>query len=125
MGDSGEKSAPARGVVRDVVDVVARAIAGSESGFDDAVLGFADRCYIALTRVDASRIGVRLKARGETSTDALRALCRRRRVLGRLIEGERLDVGHPLGFVQANVVKALADPAMAQDLREWLTALLR
>jgi ferredoxin len=42
----------------------------------DAVLGFADRCYVALTRLDAARIGVRLKARGETSTDALRALTR-------------------------------------------------
>src|SRR5207253_7607635 len=42
----------------------------------DAILGFADRSYVALTRLDASRIGVRLKARGETSTDALRALTR-------------------------------------------------
>ncbi len=42
----------------------------------DAVLGFADRCYVALTRLDASRIGVALKARGETSTDTLRALTR-------------------------------------------------
>jgi len=42
----------------------------------DAVLGFADRCYVALTRIDAARIGVQLKARGEISTDALRALTR-------------------------------------------------
>src|SRR5690606_16131343 len=40
----------------------------------DAVLGFADRCYVALTRLDANRIGVRLKLRGAPSTDALRAL---------------------------------------------------
>src|SRR6185295_4900700 len=42
----------------------------------DAILRFADRCYVDLTRLDASRIGVRLKARGETSTDVLRALTR-------------------------------------------------
>ncbi|MCC6848780.1 MAG: 2Fe-2S iron-sulfur cluster binding domain-containing protein [Deltaproteobacteria bacterium] len=42
----------------------------------DAILTFTDRCYVALTRLDASRIGVRLKARGDTSTDALRALTR-------------------------------------------------
>src|SRR6185436_8661136 len=48
----------------------------SRLGLYDAVLGFADRCYVALTRLDASRIGVRLKARGEISTDALRGLTR-------------------------------------------------
>lgn len=42
----------------------------------DAVLGFADRCYVDLTRLDASRIGVRLKIRGDASTDDLRALTR-------------------------------------------------
>src|SRR4029077_8512754 len=44
----------------------------------DAVLGFADRCYVALTRVDASRIGVQLEARGEAPTGAPRALTTRR-----------------------------------------------
>jgi UTP--glucose-1-phosphate uridylyltransferase len=53
-------------------------------------------------------------------TDALRALAARRRMAGRLIEGERLDVGHALGFVQANVVKTLADPQLGPALREWL-----
>jgi ferredoxin len=48
----------------------------SRLGLYDALLGFADRCYVALTRLDASRIGVRLKARGEISTDALRGLTR-------------------------------------------------
>jgi ferredoxin len=42
----------------------------------DAVLGFADRCYVALTRLDPCRIGVRLKVRGDATTDDLRALTR-------------------------------------------------
>lgn len=42
----------------------------------DTVLGFADRCYVALTRLDPSRIGVQLKIRGDASTDDLRALTR-------------------------------------------------
>lgn len=42
----------------------------------DAVLGFADRCYVELTRLDPSRIGVRLKIRGDAATDDLRALTR-------------------------------------------------
>lgn len=53
-------------------------------------------------------------------TDALIALCRRRRVIGRLIEGERLDTGHLLGFLQANVVMGLDDPLVGGELRAWL-----
>lgn len=40
----------------------------------DAILRFADRCYVALTRLAPARIGVQLKARAGTSTDDLRAL---------------------------------------------------
>jgi ferredoxin len=40
----------------------------------DAVLGFADRCYVFLTRPEASRIAVRIRAREPLTTDGLRAL---------------------------------------------------
>jgi UTP--glucose-1-phosphate uridylyltransferase len=53
-------------------------------------------------------------------TDALRQLARRRTIAGRLIEGERLDTGHALGFIQANVVMGLADPAIGPALAAWL-----
>ena len=53
-------------------------------------------------------------------TDGLLALCRRRRMVGRFIEGERLDTGHLLGFIQANVVKGLEDENVGASLREWL-----
>jgi 2Fe-2S type ferredoxin len=42
----------------------------------DTVLRFADRCFVYLTRPDATRIGVRLKPRGTLSTDELRVLVR-------------------------------------------------
>jgi UTP--glucose-1-phosphate uridylyltransferase len=54
-------------------------------------------------------------------TDALRALTDGERpLLGCLIEGERLDVGQPLGFLQANVAFALAQPELGPALRAWL-----
>lgn len=59
-------------------------------------------------------------------TDALQALADQERgLLGRLIEGERLDTGHPLGFVQANVAMGLADGEIGAALRRWLQERLR
>ncbi|MGH7786959.1 MAG: hypothetical protein ACRERC_08845, partial [Candidatus Binatia bacterium] len=40
----------------------------------DAVLAFADRCYVFLTRPEGTRIGVRLRPRGAVAPEALRAL---------------------------------------------------
>jgi ferredoxin len=42
----------------------------------DAVLAFADRCHIFLTRTDANRIGMQIKPRGDVSEDELRVLVR-------------------------------------------------
>lgn len=53
-------------------------------------------------------------------TDALRVLAAESEMHGRLIEGERLDVGQPLGFVQANVALGLDDPEIGPALRDWL-----
>lgn len=58
-------------------------------------------------------------------TDALRSLCQRAPVAGRIIEGERLDTGHLLGFVQANIVLALEDESIGAQLRAWLGERLR
>ena len=58
-------------------------------------------------------------------TDALRGLAAHQGLYGRLIEGERLDVGQPLGFVQANVALGLADPQVGAELRRWLHERLR
>ena len=57
-------------------------------------------------------------------TDALVRLAGRRPLLGLLLEGERLDVGHPLGLAQANVALALRDPSLGRTLRTWLEARL-
>ncbi|MEM7246564.1 MAG: UTP--glucose-1-phosphate uridylyltransferase GalU [Acidobacteriota bacterium] len=53
-------------------------------------------------------------------TDALRQLAQQRPVHGRFIEGARLDVGQPMGFVQANVTMGLQDPELGESLRAWL-----
>ena len=58
-------------------------------------------------------------------TDALRSLCKRVPMMGRLIEGERLDTGHLLGFLQASVVKGLEDESVGPALRAWLESRLR
>jgi ferredoxin len=42
----------------------------------DAILSFADRCYVFLTRPDGARINVQLKVRGDASTDTIRVLAR-------------------------------------------------
>src|SRR5215470_11538951 len=42
----------------------------------DAVLGFADRAYVFLTRGSKTRVGLRLKPRGDTSPEALKTLAR-------------------------------------------------
>lgn len=57
-------------------------------------------------------------------TDALKVLASRTRFVGRIVEGERLDVGNLLGFVQANVVMGLADPGVGTALRAWLESRL-
>ena len=53
-------------------------------------------------------------------TDALKAMARRKPFVGRIIEGERLDTGTALGFVQSNVVKCLADPDLGPVFLRWL-----
>jgi UTP--glucose-1-phosphate uridylyltransferase len=58
-------------------------------------------------------------------TDGLRALAGEVRMLGRIVEGERHDVGNLAGFVQANVALGLGDPRVGSALRAWLEARLR
>ncbi len=53
-------------------------------------------------------------------TDALKVLATRARFAGRLVQGERLDIGNPLGFLQANVVKGLADASVGAAFAAWL-----
>lgn len=90
----------------------------------DAVLGFADRCYVYLTRPDAKRIGVRLRPRGELSTEALRLLVRdvtatlnriTRKALGSDAEGHA-SVGGSAPVARANVdIEALLVELEAAD----------
>jgi len=58
-------------------------------------------------------------------TDALRSLVKKARFVGRIVEGERLDVGNLLGFLQGNVAFGLDDPEVGAAFRGWLEARLR
>jgi MoaA/NifB/PqqE/SkfB family radical SAM enzyme/ferredoxin len=76
---SGVAEAPAPVAPR--IDVEGRAVrfdfddvAVSRPAFFDAMLTFADRSYVLLTRPDTHRIGVQLKARGDASAESLSAL---------------------------------------------------
>jgi ferredoxin/MoaA/NifB/PqqE/SkfB family radical SAM enzyme len=82
----------------------------------DAVLAFADRCYIFLTRHDKTGIEVQLKPRGETSDDTLRLLVRDvtdalNRVAGGTRSGgrDRNGVRSPLPRRRFDVIPLLAE----------------
>jgi ferredoxin len=75
----------------------------------DAVLRYADRCYIFLTRHDATGIGVQVKPRGEVSDDVLRVLVR--------------DLTNTLNQLARNAVAGF--PANVSDRHAGLAPLLR
>ena len=62
----------------------------------EAVLPFADRAYVFLTRPDDNRITVQIRARGEHSTDDLRALAADlTRALNRVVRGNAAAAAIP------------------------------
>lgn len=58
-------------------------------------------------------------------TDALLTLALTQKLYAYPFEGTRLDVGQPLGFVQANLVYALDHPKLAEQLKPILEKLLQ
>lgn len=57
-------------------------------------------------------------------TDAMRAIARDRGMTAYPFEGERLDAGQPLGFIQANLTYAWQDTSMRKHLRPILEKLI-
>ena len=53
-------------------------------------------------------------------TDALRELAHQGRMMGLEITGRRLDTGHPLGLIEAQLHLGLKDPELGPRLRELL-----
>jgi len=53
-------------------------------------------------------------------TDALRELASDPGLLGYEFQGERYDVGHPLGFMEANLLFTLRDPELGAEARRIL-----
>jgi UTP--glucose-1-phosphate uridylyltransferase len=58
-------------------------------------------------------------------TDALRKMCQDYPMYAYLFEGTRYDAGHKLGFLQATVEFALANPELGAPFRRYLRELLR
>lgn len=57
-------------------------------------------------------------------TDAFNFLMARNEVCGKIIEGERIDFGNPLGFVEGNIVAALNEPKYRKDIIEFMRTTL-
>lgn len=56
-------------------------------------------------------------------TDAIEELNKSKRVLGKIIEGRRFDVGNPLGYMEMSVEYALKHPETAEDFKNYLLKL--
>ncbi|MEM7589668.1 MAG: UTP--glucose-1-phosphate uridylyltransferase [Myxococcota bacterium] len=56
-------------------------------------------------------------------TDALNAFAQQHALQGCFIEGDPVDTGNPLGYVQAMVLEALDRPQLRQQLLPWLKEL--
>jgi UTP--glucose-1-phosphate uridylyltransferase len=57
-------------------------------------------------------------------TDALKELLKTQKIMGRVIEGKRYDIGDRLGFLKATVEYALDRPDVGQEFRKYLKELL-
>ncbi len=57
-------------------------------------------------------------------TDALLNLINKNKVIAKLINGRRIDVGNKLGFVKANIYAGLNDPEICNDLKTFLKTIL-
>ncbi|WP_124059178.1 UTP--glucose-1-phosphate uridylyltransferase GalU [Vaginisenegalia massiliensis] len=53
-------------------------------------------------------------------TDAIEQLNESKRVLGKVIEGKRYDVGNPMGYMQMSIEYALKHPETAEDFKQYL-----
>lgn len=58
-------------------------------------------------------------------TDGLKRLTRRHPIYAYEFEGERYDVGTPLGWLQTSIALGLKDPNIGADLRYYLSRLLQ
>ncbi len=56
-------------------------------------------------------------------TDAYEGLIKDGNLYGKIIEGNRLDFGSPLGFVKGNVIAGLNDPETSESIKEFILEL--
>ena len=58
-------------------------------------------------------------------TDAMARVARERGVYSLEFEGDRYDMGSKLGFLKANIVKGLTHPETAEELKKFLTEIVK
>lgn len=56
-------------------------------------------------------------------TDAMKSMIRSTNTYGYMLDGERLDCGNPLGFLQANIEFALKDEQIAENAKKYIVQL--
>lgn len=56
-------------------------------------------------------------------TDALLKLIKQNKVIAKLIDGTRIDVGNKLGFLKANIYAGLKDDEICEDLKTFLKSI--
>ncbi len=56
-------------------------------------------------------------------TDALKALLNEQDIYGYLFDGIRYDAGSKLGYLKANIMFALKDPHLGEDLKEFIKSI--
>ncbi|SJZ34250.1 UDP-glucose pyrophosphorylase [Globicatella sulfidifaciens DSM 15739] len=58
-------------------------------------------------------------------TDAINQLSQTNKVLAKVIEGERFDVGDKLGYLEYSLQYGLRHPETSQDLKKYLIELVK
>ncbi len=117
--------APATGVaLRDGVYRVQDMVEKPRLGDAPSRLGVVGR-YVLPPSIFEHLRATRPGAGGEIQlTDALRALCRERPVYAVEVQGERYDIGEPLGLLRAQIGFALARPDLGGGVRDLLRSML-
>ena len=110
-------STSAHGELTEVVDAIVEKPDPSVAPSNLAVVGR----YVLSPRIFDLLARTRPGAGGEIQlTDAIAELLKEEQVLCYRFDGQRYDCGSKLGFIQATVDYALADPSLAEPLRAHL-----
>jgi UTP--glucose-1-phosphate uridylyltransferase len=58
-------------------------------------------------------------------TDAMKEMVKKKDMYGLKFKGKRYDIGNKLGFLKTNIIYALNDPEISEDVKYWLKEFVR